>query len=235
MKKIFMVALTIGLLTGCNDFLDTENLTKKNSSNFPLTEEDVQKSLVGIYDELREMTSGEEGQSAFITAELLSDDRFGGGGPDDRRIQAVDHLLKADENMFSDVWKQDYRGIYRANSLLEALPSLSVLSEAEKNEASGEAHFLRAYFYFQLCQLFGTVPMPTTSKSENLPRGSKEELYGLIASDLMNAIRELPATPYSIANTSSLIIGRQRACWHACSSSIQVTISRRASLWAIRL
>lgn len=204
MKKIFMVALTIGLLTGCNDFLDTENLTKKNSSNFPRTEEDVQKSLVGIYDELREMTSGEEGQSAFIAAELLSDDRFGGGGPDDRRIQAVDHLLKADENMFSDVWKQDYRGIYRANSLLEALPSLSVLSEAEKNEASGEAHFLRAYFYFQLCQLFGTVPMPTTSKSENLPRGSKEELYGLIASDLMNAIRELPATPYSIANTSSL-------------------------------
>lgn len=40
------------------------------------------------------------GQGFFLTAELLSDDRFGGGGPDDRRMHAVDRLKKVDENMF---------------------------------------------------------------------------------------------------------------------------------------
>ena len=75
-------------MTSCEDFLDTEDLTRKDSSNFPKTEADAQSALAAIYDELREMTPGEDGQSFFMTSELLSDDRFGGGGPDDRRMQA---------------------------------------------------------------------------------------------------------------------------------------------------
>lgn len=85
---------------GCEGFLDTENLTKKDNSNFPKTSGDAETALTGIYALLREMTPGEDGQCFFLTAELLSDDRFGGGGPDDRRMHAVDRLKKVDENMF---------------------------------------------------------------------------------------------------------------------------------------
>lgn len=204
MKKSIIVAIALGLLTSCDNFLDTENLVKKDSSNFPQDWSDIQSSLTSIYDELREMTSGEEGQGYFITSELLSDDRFGGGGPDDRRMRAVDKFLKADENMFSDVWKNNYRGIYRANFLLEQLNNMSTITDTQKNQATGEAHFLRAYFYFQLCQLFGTVPLTTTTEATNRPRASKEELWGQIASDYVAAINELPSTPYSVSDNSNL-------------------------------
>ncbi|WP_321333488.1 RagB/SusD family nutrient uptake outer membrane protein [uncultured Bacteroides sp.] len=196
MKRIILFAIIALLMSGCESFLDTENLVKKDNSNFPKTPADASTALTGAYALLREMTPGEDGQSFFITAELLSDDRFGGGGPDDRRMHAVDRLLKADENMFSDVWKKDYQGIFRCNMLFETMGNITWDSDETKQQIDAEARFLRAYFYFDLCRLFGTVPLITTTESVNKPRATAEELYALIASDLETAIAEFPSTKY---------------------------------------
>ena len=203
MKKICIYVLSACMLTSCENFLDTENLTKKNSSNFPQTEADIQQSLTAIYAELREATDGEEGQNFYITSELLSDDRFGGGGPDDRRTTAIDYLLKSDDNMFADIWKQNYKGIERANFLLEKIDGTQATDNV-KNQARGEACFLRAYYYFQLCQMFGTVPLVTSTKIKNQPRATKEQLYAQIGSDMKTAIECLPKTQYSPSAPSSL-------------------------------
>ena len=55
MKKYFYIAtIAAFMLSGCEDFLDTENYTKKNTGNFPETVEDIDieylddKSLKGI-------------------------------------------------------------------------------------------------------------------------------------------------------------------------------------------
>lgn len=204
MKKIWIFSIVALFFMGCEGFLDTENLTKKDNSNFPKTSGDAETALTGIYALLREMTPGEDGQGFFLTAELLSDDRFGGGGPDDRRMHAVDRLKKVDENMFSDVWKQDYRAIYRSNMLLNSLDGISWESQETRNKIEGQAHFLRAYFYFDLCRLFGTVSLLTTSEPENVPRATAEELYAQIAFDLKTAIEKLPSVKYSAANNSEL-------------------------------
>ena len=51
MKKIILLAIVAisFSITGCSDFLDTENLTKKDSSNYPQTEEDARELLNGAY------------------------------------------------------------------------------------------------------------------------------------------------------------------------------------------
>ena len=48
MKKIILLAIVAisFSITGCSDFLDTENLTKKDSSNYPQTEEDARELLM---------------------------------------------------------------------------------------------------------------------------------------------------------------------------------------------
>lgn len=196
MKKIILFSMITLLITGCEGFLDTENLVKKDNSNFPKSSKDAMTALTGAYALLREMTPGEEGQCLFITSELLSDDRFGGGGPDDRRMQAVDHLKKADENMFSDVWKKNYQGIFRCNMLFETMGNIVWESEATQKQIMAETSFLRAYFYFDLCRMFGTVPLITTTESVNNPRATADELFALIASDLKAAITNFPATKY---------------------------------------
>lgn len=205
MKKIWIFTAIIALLfSGCEDFLDTENLTKKDNSNFPKNAADAETALTGVYALLREMTPGEDGQSFFMTAELLSDDRFGGGGPDDRRMHAVDRLKKVDDNMFADVWKQNYRAIYRCNMLLSSLDAIEWENEEVRKKIEGQTHFLRAYFYFDLCRMFGTVPLITDTEPVNNPRAAANELYALIASDLKAAIEQLPSTRYSAAGNAEL-------------------------------
>ena len=204
MKKIWIYSIIALLLSGCENFLDTENLTKKDNSNFPKSAADAETALTGIYALLREMTPGEDGQSFFLTSELLSDDRFGGGGPDDRRMHAVDRLKKVDDNMFADVWKQDYRAIYRCNMLLASLDAMVWENEDVRKKIEGQTHFLRAYFYFDLCRLFGTVPLVTSTDPVNNPRATGEELYALIASDLKTAIELLPSVRFSSADNAEL-------------------------------
>lgn len=203
-RNILIGSLLALLMTGCNDFLNTENLTKKDSSNFPSTESDAEKSLTGIYSTLREMTSDCEGQNIYIVSEVLSDDRFGGGGPDDRYAQALDHLKKSSDNMFSDIWKINYRGIYRCNSLLESIDNVTFDSTDSKNKIEGETYFLRAYFYFNLCKSFGKVPLITTSVSGNEKQAETAKLYALMGSDLQKAISLLPSTSYNDISTTEL-------------------------------
>ena len=50
MKKILFIASTILiLLSGCENFLDSELLTEKTTANFPETEKDAQEMVTAIY------------------------------------------------------------------------------------------------------------------------------------------------------------------------------------------
>lgn len=53
-KIIYIVALAIAAfaMAGCENFLDSENLTKKDTSNYPQTPEDADQLLVGVYSML---------------------------------------------------------------------------------------------------------------------------------------------------------------------------------------
>jgi PBP1b-binding outer membrane lipoprotein LpoB len=42
-KLIYIIAASIFLFAGCENFLDTESYTKKNTSNFPATQADANK------------------------------------------------------------------------------------------------------------------------------------------------------------------------------------------------
>lgn len=61
-----------------------------------------------------------------------------------------------------------------------------------KNQAIGEAKFMRALLYFNMAQMFGEVPMPLTSEAQNLPKSSAEEIYAQVASDLKDCIETMP-------------------------------------------
>ncbi len=64
----------------------------------------------------------------------------------------------------------------------------------------GEAKFFRAFNYFTLVKTFGAVPMPTEpyESMENLylERTAAETVYGLIESDLKDAVNNLPAEKF---------------------------------------
>ena len=55
MKKIASIILTLAailFLTGCEDFLDSKNLTQRTTETFPETELDAQQMVTAIYAHL---------------------------------------------------------------------------------------------------------------------------------------------------------------------------------------
>ncbi len=200
MKKniLYLIATAACLLTlgACDDFLDTQSLTKKDTSNFPLNETDATQMVNGIYVMMNNNLASPE-QDPFFIFDIASDDRLGGGSQSNTGAQGVDRLLNEKLSWMEPLWLHRYAGINRANNALETIDNVTVWSSpAKKNQLLCEIYFLRAFYYFNLAQVFNGVPLVLSTKPENLPRNTPEEVYAQIASDLKKAIEVGPGTKY---------------------------------------
>jgi len=193
MKKIISILLIAILFVSCEDFLDTEPTNLKTTENYPATPEEASQVLTGIYSIL---SNADPLSSSFMTSELRSDDRLGGGGPSDISIKAIAQCQKWSESGFAKTWQSNYMGVLRANVLLEALDGVKWENEEQRNQIEGETRFLRAHYYFDLSRMFGDVCLVTSSEAVNIPRSPAAETYVLIASDLKTAIEKLPVIKY---------------------------------------
>lgn len=196
MKKIFYLFIAI-FFVGCSeDALDTSNYVKSNTANFPGTESDVQMALTSTYSCLNK-TVCNPAQSYFMVSELASDDRFGAGGTGDIEVTAISHLLQTSNTMFDDFWKILYQGIFRANTVIETIDNCEWSSDENRNQALGEALFLRAWFNQQLTEMWGEVPLITTTAVVDVPSATAEEMYAQITTDLLQAIDLMMDKPYT--------------------------------------
>jgi hypothetical protein len=201
MKKIFLYLAMIGFATtSCESFLDSESYTSKNSNNFPLNEDDAEQLLTGVYTTLSSAQAS-PGNTYFFTAELASDDRYGGGGENDKDFQVAAHLLYSSLDRYKSFWSSKYTGVARANM---AVGNLATIEDEEvRRQKMGEALFLRAYTYFELVQLFGDIPFiekaPENVEEAKTPpaQASAKEIFAYIAADLKEAYEIMPAYPWN--------------------------------------
>jgi starch-binding outer membrane protein, SusD/RagB family len=87
-------------------------------------------------------------------------------------------------------WSPAYKYIYAANACIEGLAKSTSLTPSVKRGLTGEAKFIRAYCYFYLVNLFGDVPLITTTDYELnslMPRILKANVYDQIINDLTDA------------------------------------------------
>lgn len=193
MKNFFIFVISVLFLASCEDFLDTKNLTKKDTSTFPRTESDVEMLISAAYQNIVQIAPL---NNPFYVSELVSDDRFGGAGFSDKDNRAIERLLRNGENQFSNPWKNMYSAIFRVHTALESMDVISWTSEDKRNNIEGELLFLRAYSYMNLCRMYGSVPLILSTERMNLPRATPDELWGQIASDFKKSIEKLSDISY---------------------------------------
>ncbi|HEX6428973.1 MAG TPA: RagB/SusD family nutrient uptake outer membrane protein, partial [Niastella sp.] len=204
MKKLKLYIPIIALLSvaACKkSFLDSEDVTTASEQNFYKTPADAYKGLVGVYDGLQRVWS--DGVSFPVASEVMSDNAFGGtGNADGLGYQMMDEFDKlrspSDQSLFGESWINYYKAIYRANLLLSKLDQVAWKAGDDlRNVYESEARFIRAYCYFDMARLWGSVPLITKPTLENVPQASSDSIYKLIADDLKFAAANLPATSYS--------------------------------------
>lgn len=193
MKKFINIlaaaVLGLGGVTSCT--LDAVNYVEKTPENFPVTSSDASQALAGIYQNLS-LVSATPQASFFYLSMLASDDNLGGGGTNDKLMQAMDLLLNYQTDMTHQFWSDRYQGINRANALLEGVANME-LEESEKNQVVGEAKFMRAFFYYELASQYGRVPLVLSTEEATPSQPTAAALWGQILMDLRDAASTMPA------------------------------------------
>jgi hypothetical protein len=95
-------------------------------------------------------------------------------------------------------WTTAYTYIYYANAIIEGVNKSTGITTAAKERYIGEAKFIRAFTHFYLVNLYGDVPLITSTDYElnaQIGRTSSESVYKQIIADLTDAF-ELLKTAY---------------------------------------
>lgn len=98
---------------------------------------------------------------------------------------------QTDQNYVTNVWRQSYISIERANFIIDGMDENN--PDDEMKNVLGTAYFLRSVLYFNLVRLYGGVPLrtkPTGPDNINLPRAAVDDVYNQIISDA-NKAKEL--------------------------------------------
>jgi len=90
----------------------------------------------------------------------------------------------------TNTWANAYKYIYASNAVIEGLKNTSGCSPAVKRQLSGEAYFLRAFWHFNLTNIYGDVPIILTTDytiNNTVTRSARVQVLQQVVKDLQNA------------------------------------------------
>jgi hypothetical protein len=202
-KNIFLLIL-ITVASACKDTLDTNPLGNPNSENFWKTETEANKALIACYTKLKEpiISNGPAQSGNFLFWEALSDN-----ASNTSNYESFDVVMRGEHNsattgIVSKSFTIGFQGIAACNYFLANIDRVTAATEAVRNRMKGEALFLRAFYYNDLAQLYGDLPLilKPAELDDDLratPRAPKTEIVAQILKDLDLAIANLPANAYT--------------------------------------
>jgi len=97
----------------------------------------------------------------------------------------------------SSLWSYPYQSIYQVNAVLNGVTNNSGLSSSFQKQITGEMEVVRSLYYFNMVNLFGGVPLVTStsySTTDRLPRATVAAIYTQVLTDLTDARKKLTAT-----------------------------------------
>jgi starch-binding outer membrane protein, SusD/RagB family len=201
MKKISILFAVMAFTLGaCSKWLEEKPLSVITTNQYYRTAEDAEAAVNAIY--------------AFVYSP------YNKGGFDDLSASMLDivsgqYVNKSQSSITEDFynlrynsaspylstwWNSSFTGIEAANLAIANIPNIE-MDNTKRSSLLGQALFLRAYFYYNLVNIFGDVPLKRTptAKPEDglLPKTSVKEIYEQsIVADLKEAeSASLPAGP----------------------------------------
>lgn len=203
--SIISAVALLGLVTGCDKYLDLEPSQNISESQALTSDENIKSVLTGAYSNFS--LAGIYGGNLLMNAELL-----GGNGElqwvgtyiDPRQV--FSKTMIASNSQASVHWAEAYQVINTVNNVLSAIDKVV---EEDRDRVEGEALFLRGLMYFDLVRFFGQqykfgeantqlgVPIvltPTNGVNESsfVGRNTVEEVYTQVITDLTAAAAKLP-------------------------------------------
>ena len=182
--KLIIIIFAVIFLTGCSEtLLDTTPYNAIGSTSMWTTESLADLGVNGVYQTLRQ---------DYVGLNRWYFDQESSTGMSRGATSLTNGNIITTDGLFVNYWKQNYEGIHRANAAILNLPNSTMTTE-KKARLVSECKFLRAWFYFNLNQVFKGVPLyqvPVTLDEANKGRETEAKIWETIVTDLTDCISD---------------------------------------------
>lgn len=205
MKKIIFFFYVAGLsLTfgGCTDYLDSDYLFDER-----LTIETIFQSkdytnewLAQAYSYLGSGYLQDVSSKKSIPFNFADDMYFGDESEGYMRWKSGQYTEAGSRGETQNVWKTAYKGIKQVSVFLNHIDMNKQFSIREIADMKGQAHFLRAYFYWFMLRMYGPIPIVPDEGVDYMAeyeeiaqaRNTYDECVEYINGELLKAAEMLP-------------------------------------------
>ncbi|WKL49679.1 RagB/SusD family nutrient uptake outer membrane protein [Flavobacterium pectinovorum] len=201
MKKIILSIIAIAATAvSCSDFIEKDERGKQTLENYFQTAQECENYTNELTRRLLVTNDWWVLVAPRVTNEMATDDAWmGNTGQDNSAHRPSSQYIISPDNMgdMNSSYTAHFYTIQSANIGLERMAEAPI-SESQKNQYMGESLFVRAYCYYELVNLFGGVPLYTTSLGTGdlkLERSSAAEVYAQIEADLKESAAKLETIP----------------------------------------
>jgi len=199
--KYLAVLLIAGVITivipSCKDYLKVDSLSSFDEDYIYSNKEEATRALMGAYATFGEDSYG----SRFATMFMQNTDieatapREQGGTLERRDVWSLEYNKYKYNSEFKGRWELAFKGVDRANQVLEGLKASDLAETADYKQMIGEAYLIRAYWYYLLCNLWGDVPYFDKAVNADMeldkPRRDKNYIYTACIQDLVNCEEDM--------------------------------------------
>lgn len=234
MKKLYktlLFLLPFTIVVSCTSELDNDpiGLITLDQVDTDPTMETVESAVESAYQPLRNTLNGiipdwrwDLGtvfRNDIVLQDMAANDMNKKWNPDGDQawMDEIGNFVFTSENQaFNGIWTYDYEGISRCNLAIGFLTDSEVIqktgiSQARRDQLLSEAYFLRAYYYFDLVNNFGDVPLilkspesfeEAFSVSVRAPKDEVLEKIGLdleTAKDLAPQVKNDASDPWRVS------------------------------------
>ncbi|MEL7535217.1 MAG: RagB/SusD family nutrient uptake outer membrane protein [Bacteroidota bacterium] len=195
-KKLYICALALCFsLAGCtSDLLNQVNTNTVSTGTFWNDANDVSLAVNGMYHPI---TNTFFWGRIIHTGAILRSDVFNVRPFGPNTAMSTFQGNPGSARWSTEIWQEPFKTIFRANAILENVNAENIPDAAARNAFIGQAHFMRAFAYWYLLNLYGNVPLITKTAETNeefFPsQSSADVVWNQIIADFEAAESELPA------------------------------------------
>ncbi|MFY0626730.1 MAG: RagB/SusD family nutrient uptake outer membrane protein [Reichenbachiella sp.] len=191
--KIITALFLVGVM-GCQDLLEDPK-SELTPDNFLQNEIEMEGAVASMYRSLARSERG-WGFTFRLTNFFGADDITTHFTSNKEKFRDFDKFAGTAANDWAHRnWWGPWDATYNANNILDNIDNIDA-SQEYKDEAAGQAYFIRGISFYYMVRIYGKIPLVTTAViSSELPeRAPIADVYAQIVEDLKRAEELLPAS-----------------------------------------
>lgn len=215
MKKVSIYILSVCTAVGvfsCNKILETNPKESIDLGIATKSKDAIKASIISVYASMR--ATGYYGRDYIVQNEVLGDNGEITSSNSNRFVSESNNAVRAQVG----IWNTCYINIFRCNFIMKYIQEIKGFTAEEREQLLGEAHFLRAYNYFDLVRSYARNPRFTYTFDLGVPivldanlnvndpafpgspaRAKIDEVYAQVIKDLDSAALKLGRVESSTA------------------------------------